>query len=380
MPYPVTNPTLALACFLSTACLLTAQTEWIVDAAGGGGSQFTDIQSAVDAAVDGDRILVRAGTYAGFTIDGKGLAVLGDPGAGLFASAPSVTVRHIVAGQNVVVAGFTGIGGTSFFGATLDDCAGRVVLEQLVGIDWWITDAADVRVNSCQVGGRTVATRSRVTFTSSSLSAGPLNQDPVPALAVIDSEVMVARCNVAGQTSFMRTPTTAAIEVQAPGVVTLTDDGSHTIAAGTSSSPGLPAVRGDGTVIRDPRVQLLGGGGAPGIQVGVDRVEHVPALQALGAPVGSTVEVDLAGLPGESWALVFALPGPPLRLPGIRGELGFSQALVSLQGVFGAQSEHLSLVVGPGLPPGFELCWQAAATDGTGGFALSNHATYVRLR
>ncbi len=379
MKCSVMNPSRALACFLCTCSLLAAQTEWVVDAAGGAGSQFTDIQSAVDAAADGDRILVRAGTYVSFAIDGKALTVLGDPGTFLFGFWPTVTVRHTFAGQDVVVAGLAGVQGLSLSGVKIEDCAGRVVFEQVVASDWQIVDAGDVRINACRLNVRTAVVRSRVTIVSSRVSSG-LVVNGEPALAVIDSEVMVARCDVTGQGPYLRAPATAAIEVQAAGVVTLTDDGSHVIAAGSSPNHGLPAVRGDGTVIRNPRVRLVGSGGAPGVSVGDDRIEHVPALEALGAPVGSTVEVDLAGLPGESWALVFALPGPPLRVAGIRGELGFSQALVSLQGVFGAQSEHLSLVVGPGLPPGFGLCWQAVATDGQGGFALSNHATYTRLR
>ena len=40
----------------------SAQTTWI-DASGGAGSHFTTIQAALIAAVDGDTILIRAGTY-----------------------------------------------------------------------------------------------------------------------------------------------------------------------------------------------------------------------------------------------------------------------------------------------------------------------------
>lgn len=52
----------------------------VVDAAGG--APFTQIQDAVDAAKDGDVILVKPGTYAGFQITRKGLHVSSDgPGA-----------------------------------------------------------------------------------------------------------------------------------------------------------------------------------------------------------------------------------------------------------------------------------------------------------
>ena len=64
-----------LATFLTLAC--TAST-WVVDASGSG--DFTDLQAAVDAAQDGDVLLVQAGTYGAFTMS-KALTVLG-PAAG----------------------------------------------------------------------------------------------------------------------------------------------------------------------------------------------------------------------------------------------------------------------------------------------------------
>jgi pectin methylesterase-like acyl-CoA thioesterase len=48
----------------------------VVDATGGG--DFTQIQPAIDAAVDGDTIYVkRTGLYASFTVDDKALSVVG---------------------------------------------------------------------------------------------------------------------------------------------------------------------------------------------------------------------------------------------------------------------------------------------------------------
>ena len=48
----------------------------IVDTSGSGG--FATVQAAVDAASDGDVILIRGGTYAGFTISGKSLVLQAD--------------------------------------------------------------------------------------------------------------------------------------------------------------------------------------------------------------------------------------------------------------------------------------------------------------
>lgn len=44
---------------------------WIVDASGNG--DFLEIQDAIDVAVDGDVVIVRSGSYLGFTIDDESL-------------------------------------------------------------------------------------------------------------------------------------------------------------------------------------------------------------------------------------------------------------------------------------------------------------------
>lgn len=62
-----------------------------------------DISTAVNAASDGDVILVKSGTYASFVIDGKELNVIGE---GL--PTASFEVRNLPAGRSVVVRGFLG--------------------------------------------------------------------------------------------------------------------------------------------------------------------------------------------------------------------------------------------------------------------------------
>jgi hypothetical protein len=69
----------ALLAFAAFAAALSAQTTWIVDASNGPGTNFTEIQPAVDAASAGDVILVRPGTYAPISVS-KGVAILGQPG------------------------------------------------------------------------------------------------------------------------------------------------------------------------------------------------------------------------------------------------------------------------------------------------------------
>ena len=52
---------------------------WIVDATGGG--DFRDLQAAVDAAGDGDTLVVRDGVYSTFFAIDKGLRVVAERGA-----------------------------------------------------------------------------------------------------------------------------------------------------------------------------------------------------------------------------------------------------------------------------------------------------------
>ncbi len=95
---------------------LALATVWTVSPPGGGG-QFNDIQSAVNAASPGDTVLVVAGTYSPFVLD-KALRVLGvDPGlvtvsvtapGGIFPPPPPpavVQVTGIPAGGFALLAG-----------------------------------------------------------------------------------------------------------------------------------------------------------------------------------------------------------------------------------------------------------------------------------
>jgi len=90
-------------------------------------ADFSVIQDAVNAAASGDVILVRAGSYSGFQITGKGLAILGEGAVG-----PSVLSQIVVsstfAGQTNVLSNLaqtsSGSGGAS--GLLLSFCAGAV--------------------------------------------------------------------------------------------------------------------------------------------------------------------------------------------------------------------------------------------------------------
>ena len=125
--------TLAALCALSLP--VAAQQTWIVDDDGPG--DFAEIQLAIDAAGNGDTILVRNGGYGGFVIDGKGLVIQGEGVAavsvfGLFGPAtPSIVIRNLGASQDVQIRGLDTLplGVSELENIVLAQCAGAVLFE-----------------------------------------------------------------------------------------------------------------------------------------------------------------------------------------------------------------------------------------------------------
>jgi len=91
------------------APLALAQTVHVVDADSGPGADFADIHAAVAAAADGDVLLVRAGEYSAFQLDGKGLTIQAEPGAAVLAS--QYVVKNLGPAQRVRIRGIDTNGG-----------------------------------------------------------------------------------------------------------------------------------------------------------------------------------------------------------------------------------------------------------------------------
>ena len=101
----ILRPFLAFAFLLGVAIgIAPAQRVWVVATQPGPGVDFTDIQSAVNAAADGDLVLVHAGTYPGFTIRQKSLVVEGDgPGAVSLSTSATVAITDVDAARSVTL-------------------------------------------------------------------------------------------------------------------------------------------------------------------------------------------------------------------------------------------------------------------------------------
>ncbi|MCU0866811.1 MAG: hypothetical protein MUC36_23750, partial [Planctomycetes bacterium] len=186
-----------------------AQASFVVDANGGPGSQFTDIQAAVLAVPSGSVLVVRAGSYSPVLINGKGLTILCDVGAAIappafFATGPFLTVRNTQPTQVVAVSGlgFGPIGAQYHDGILVENATGLVVLDgqgaavqplapPIVGLGATLQVA-----NSSQVVIRDLVLRGGARFNSGGA--------PTPLLGCIvdSSSVVFERCQLRGSDSF----------------------------------------------------------------------------------------------------------------------------------------------------------------------------------
>lgn len=123
----------------------------VVDAAGGGA--FTLIQPAVNAAADGDTILVKPGSYFGFTIDGKELTVIGDGDPALNpGECGRVWIKNIADGKTVTLARLLVSSGSNPEALKLNDCVGAVRFVQCDftgGLAGVLTNTNDVAFAAC---------------------------------------------------------------------------------------------------------------------------------------------------------------------------------------------------------------------------------------
>lgn len=104
---------------------------WVVDEFGGG--DFLRIQPAVNAASDGDTILVKAGSYPGFEVIDKALTITAELAATVDVEG-SARVFDLSASKTVVLAGLACVGvsggGLNEYGFYAEDCTGSVRVER----------------------------------------------------------------------------------------------------------------------------------------------------------------------------------------------------------------------------------------------------------
>lgn len=311
-------------CAVVLLALPAAADTWIVDDDGGPGVDFTDLQAAINAARNGDVLLVLNGTYGAITIDQKRLTVVGEDSTGTLVSGSS-EIRDTTF-QRVNVS-------TLWFEEHLDvtNCNGAVFLDGLrIGgtafnraLD--VSDSRDVRIVASELKGGLDA----------------------HAVIVTDSRVELTRCTVRGgngrdEVDFSFGPgpggnavvLTSAAKVHAAGSRL---DGGFGGSSGCLPQLGYGADGGDALVVQPateaivtgrPTDTITGGGGGSGCLFdGLDghAVFNQGALRWSGATVGPSFGLPAETTPADPVLELLGSPAtgsfdPVLRVHGNPGD------------------------------------------------------------
>ncbi|MBL8732489.1 MAG: hypothetical protein JNN13_08985 [Planctomycetes bacterium] len=372
-----------LACLFCFAAI-PAQT-FVVDAANGPGTDFTDLDTAVNTVPSGAVLLVRAGQYGSFTISGKSLTVLGEVGVTMAAPAASVTVDGLAVGQRVLLRGLrtADSGGLTTFACL--NVAGEIVLDQVGGAGFSesrfvATACAQVTINDCAFasnGSAAVITASDVTMNHCTLSSGH-NAFPgvqllqQPGLEASLSRVQLSGCEVAGRGSpFVPAPPAVLLQNAA-----LRADGGSLLRADTGfqATFGL-AIAGSGSARLTPDVTLAGAPPLVAATVSV-LVVDLPAVLVSGGAFGGVSAATMTGGSGRLGVLWIGLPGPAVPFPS-GDPLSIGNGVILAFAVMGAPLQ--ANVVIPAQPTlvGAVLGWQGLTLDSLGGIELTNAWPFV---
>ncbi|MEM7203003.1 MAG: hypothetical protein AAF628_22275 [Planctomycetota bacterium] len=301
------KPFALVACGLLASPVLAQQT-LIVDAAGGPGSQFTDIQPAVDAAQTGDLVQVRPGTYTRFTVAGKGIRVAGERG-GAVTVVDGVTVTTVPAGTATTLSGFEVVDGATVHALQIRSNRGAVHVDglSLTGDTISIDDSALVSMTNC-TGEAVSISRSDVQLAQCSFVHPGF---VLPGILVqANARVTIQSCTAVGGSGIGFPP-----EPPAPGLRVCSADvvvaGESTLTTGPTggSQPGAAVqLFCSGNITIDPGVRLQPNPGAPPTEGLPVTFDTVPAVEASSPPI----EGPLTGfVRAATGSLAVVLVAPP---------------------------------------------------------------------
>jgi hypothetical protein len=368
--------------------VLAAQSSvFVVDAYGGG--DFTQIQPAIDAAHDGDLVVVRGTGRLGFSYDAVVIADKAVDVVGVGASPArvrEVVVRDLAGGRSVVLSGLAVEGPTYGWPSLLHvaDCTGPVLLEQVtcpypVGsvegcLD--VSSASSVTAIGCSLGGYEVVGSKH-------------------GVRAIDSALALYDCSIRGQVSSFSGgfgtcsgPSGGGYGVFATDALVRLEGGVCTGSTYYNSPPcyggALPPLVGHGTAVFEVLDTTLGVGQfVPG---NVGNVQHlVSGRVAFDAPPlareGAPVPIRVQGRPGDVAFLVVGADLGRTVLGREQGVLHVTQPTAGGRVRLGQIQANGALVVnlpaalfepapGPGESRRFVL--QAATVGGPTGWRMAN--------
>ncbi|MCA8968338.1 MAG: hypothetical protein KDC95_01090 [Planctomycetes bacterium] len=347
-----------------------AQSTWVVDAANGGGSQFTDIQSAIQAANHGDLILVRAGLYNGPVLCSKGVRLVAAPGVRLVngtTSGVTLQVSGVPAGKNFSMTGFEVLHGTynNFPGLFLTSNAGTLSFKNVRFYGLWrgmdIQSCASVSMTGCTIQAQLRCSLSHVTLTSSRVQGGV---DPFRAYTNIceldQTTLVLAKTFITVYTLGSYSYVGRAVFAKASNIRL------HAGADLTSVGPGdIDVLVGNGssTLVADPSAQFQpSGNGKPyvGFQVAT---RSLPTLDVLAQGVGAPIALELVSPGNWLWVLQVGLSGGPLTVAPF-GDLGIDLSTLLIIGAGVSNGSPVKLQIPtPNLPAlrGVPFAYQTAS-------------------
>ncbi|MEZ5965249.1 MAG: hypothetical protein R3F56_15555 [Planctomycetota bacterium] len=376
---------LALSLLLPT---LAAQRTWIVDALSGPGTHFTDLPPAVAAAAPGDLLLVRTGSYNGFSTSiGIHVVAIGACTIAPTVLGKNVVVTNLPAGQTFTLHGFDGWRRFPFF-ADLVGNQGLVVLSQVRTLETCgcgplhqnppgivVTDCAQVVldgvVNYAQPA--VLSTRSRTLLTRCLLGSVTPTDPMGDCLYVDGGEVDVVESVLDGNSgSDVNGVPQPAVRLLG-GTLRVRGTTGALIQGGFVVNPSFPApaIRATGgTLVLDPDVALnpsMGQTVALDL-LGTQLILRQQAAALVRSPTaGGVLAADLIAQPGAPCALLVGLPRPPLATSLGTLELDLTATLPVAAGSAGANAMlSASVPLPPALGLGQALAFQGVADLGAG--------------
>lgn len=343
----------ALLGMLVLSVPLCAQRTWIVDTNNGPGTDFRFLPQAVTAATDGDRILVRPGTYFGPRTS-KALTIVGFVGAALVNTNKdnATKISNLPAGKRFVLAGFV-LGGPSYSTAFVEvmDCKGLVVLSGLAsaenqqGTSLYIGRSDAVTVHACAFRPGVWTYASRVVISDSIIA--PFQHSLVGGfgLRLQEGELDFVASYVQGGDGGGHAPTYPGIWVLGDATLRVRGDASTRIVAGKNYSlyaPSIKAERNKGRLILDPRAALTGAA-VEGFASRV--VQKQSALSVDYSFISGKSTMKLVGRQGEVGAFWLSIDRAPIDIPGIGSWWLEPSTLVLLGAKVFDSSETLRLVL-----------------------------------
>src|SRR5689334_316635 len=230
---------------------------------------YAQILEAVAAANDGDLVLVHTGSYIQFTVQGKSLTIVAQPGAVVTMSG-AVSVLDLAADQSVSLVGLRLLGDYGFstptpWGVRAQDNLGRVRIER-----------CEIVVHMPGSDGARIESSSDVSFVACQLQGGNYTQVETAGARILDSTVSFFDCTLQG------------------------GQGWEASDFGDTSADGGPGLRAQNSTVFSSNTQFHGGAGGFGSLFGPMWGMGGAGVQLVGSCTMRTIGGSmLGGLDGD---------------------------------------------------------------------------------